>query len=62
MNEWLKVFKNTEKVLFYKSKASYISLHIEWTKINEKSQKWSTFRKPEAFSQTVLPDKSILNW
>ena len=42
---------------------SELRLHFEWTKVNQKCQKWSilaSFWKPEACGQTVLPDRSIL--
>ena len=39
-------------------------LHLlEWKKVHYKCQNWSileTFWKPEAYGQTVLPDRSIL--
>ena len=41
-------------------------LHFEWTNGNKKCQKWSILailassRQPEACSQTVLPDISVL--
>ena len=44
------------------------SLHFEWTKVNQKYQKWSnlaSFWKTEACGQRVIPDRSIWirqNW
>ena len=45
------------------SEESYVYIHIEYTKVHQKCQKWfilASFWKPEACSQTVLPDRSIL--
>ena len=42
---------------------SVLRWHFEWTKVNQKCQKWSilaSFWKPEACGQTVLPDRSVL--
>ena len=55
--------KITEKVSFNIASRSELHLHFEWTKVNQKYQKWSilsSFWKPEAYGQIVLPDRSLL--
>ena len=59
----LTVFENHRKSLIQHCERSELRLHFEWTKVNEKCQKWSilaSFWKPEACGQTVLPDMSVL--
>ena len=54
------VFKNHRKSLIQRDK--WATLHFERT-IYQKCQKWSilaTFWKPEFYSQSVLPDRSLL--
>ena len=57
------VFDNHRKSLIPHSERSELRLHFELTKVNQKCQKWSilvSFGKPEAYGQTVLPDRSLL--
>ena len=57
------VFENHRKSLIQHCERSELSLHFEWTKVHWKCQKWgnlASFWKPEAYGQTVLPDRSIL--
>ena len=57
------LFENHRKGLFQNCERSELRLHFEWTKVSQKWQKWSilaSFWKPEACSQTVLPDRSVL--
>ena len=57
------VFENHRKSLIQHCERSEQRLHFEWTKVNQKCQKWSilaSFCKPEACCQTVLPDSSVL--
>ena len=54
------VFENHRKSLIQHCE---LRLHLEWTKVTLKCQKWSilaSFLKPEACGQKVLPDKSVL--
>ena len=54
------VFENHRKSLIQHCE---LRLHLEWTKVTLKCQKWSilaSFLKPEACGQKVLPDRSIL--
>ena len=57
------VFEDHRKSLIYHCK---LSLHFEWPKIDLKCPKQSIFGeffcKPEVDGQTVLPDRSLLNW
>ena len=46
-----------------KKSHSTLHLHFEWTKVHLKCQKWfilAIFWKPEACSQAMLPDRSVL--
>ena len=57
------VFENHRKSLIQHCDQSELRLHFEWTKVDQKCQKWSilaSFWKPEACGQTVLPDRLIL--
>ena len=57
------MFENHRKSLIQHCERSELRLHFEWTKVNQKCQKgsiWAIFWKPEAFGQTVLPDRSVL--
>ena len=57
------MFENHRKSLIQHCERSDLRLHFEWTKVNQKCQKWSTlaiFLKPEACGPTVLPDMSVL--
>ena len=54
------VWKNPKKSHCERSE---LCLHFEWTKVNQKCQKWSiltSFWKPEVYGQTVLPDRSLI--
>ena len=56
------VFETHRKSLIQR-KRSELRLHFEWTKVSWKCQKWFILVsewKPEACSQTVLPDRSVL--
>ena len=55
--------ENPRKSLIQNRERSKLRFHFEWTKFNEKCQKLSilaSFWKPEACSQTVLRDRSVL--
>ena len=57
------VFANHRKSLIQHCERSKLRLHFECTKVNSKCQKLSIlacFWKPEACSQAVLPDRSVL--
>ena len=57
------VFENHRKSLIQHCERSELRLHLDWTKVNSKCQKWSilaSFWKPQACGQTVLPDRSLL--
>ena len=57
------VFENHRKSLIQHCERSKLRLHFEWTFVHSKCQKWSilaSFWKPEACSQTLLPDRSVL--
>ena len=62
------MFENHRKSPIQHCERSELRSHFQWTKVNKKCQKWSnlaSFRKPEACSQTELPDRSVLivkNW
>ena len=48
------MFENHSKSLIQHCEQSELSLHLEWTKVNQKRQKWSILRvleKPEAVEQ-----------
>ena len=63
MNEWLKVFKNTEKSLVLQEQSE---LHKFTSRVDKSCLKmpkmvdFGEFLKPEACSWTVLPDRSLL--
>ena len=55
--------ENHRKSLIQHCERNELRLHFEWTKVNEKCQKWfilASFLKPEACGQTVLPERPIL--
>ena len=55
------VFENHRKSLIQHCERSELRLHFEWTKVNQKCQKWSilaSFWRPKGCGQTVLPDRS----
>ena len=54
------MFENHRKSLTQTCERSELRLHIEWTKLHQKWQKWP-IRKPEACGQTVLPEKLVEN-
>ena len=57
------VFEIHRKSLIQHCERSEQRLHYEWTKVTKRMKKWSileSFWKPEACSQTVLPDRSVL--
>ena len=57
------MFENHRKRLIQHYERSELHLHFEWTKVDQKCQKWSiltSFLKPEACGQRVVPERSIL--
>ena len=57
------MFENYRKSRIQHCERSELRLYFEWTKVNNKCQKWSIFAifsKPESYGQTVLPDRSLL--
>ena len=57
------MFENYRKSCIQHCERSELRLYFEWTKVNNKCQKWSIFAifsKPESYGQTVLPDRSLL--
>ena len=53
----IKVFENQRKSLIQHFEQSELRLHFDWTKVDRKCQ-----NQPILDSQTVFPDRSILNW
>ena len=54
------MFENRIKSLIQQCERSELRLHFEWAKVDQKWSILTSFRKPEACSQSVLPDRSIL--
>ena len=60
ISQWLKI---TQKSLIQHCERSELRLHFEWTKVNQKCQKWSIWQFFENLNlrSNSVPDKSILN-
>ena len=54
------MFEIKRKSLIQHCERSELRLHFECTKVDQKWSILTSFRKPEACSQSVLPDRSIL--
>ena len=57
------VFENRPKSRTQLCERSELRLHFEWTKVNQKCQKWSIWQFFENLNlrSNSVPDKSILN-
>ena len=54
------IWKSQKKISFnIASEASYVYI-LSGQKLTKNGQFWQNFWKPEAFGQTVLPDRSVL--